>query len=251
MQLPKRLLPYFENAAYRTDDIGRSGSQVLIMPDKVLKIEKEGAESDNEHAMYAWLQGKLPVPRVYESFREAGFNYLLMDRVAGRMACDAREMQTPELAVRLLAEGLRLLWAVDIRDCPADQRLSRKLARAGERLEEGLVDAEDTEPDTLTRFASMQALYRHLTQSRPPEDAVFSHGDYCLPNVFFDGGKVSGFVDLGRSGVADRWQDVALCVRSLAYNFGTDRYRDVLLSELGLPCDEEKIDYYILLDEFF
>lgn len=251
MQLPKRLLPYVENEAYRTDEIGRSGSQVLILPGKVLKIERKCAESDNEHAMYAWLRGKLSVPRVFESFSEDGYNYLLMERAAGEMACGEGMMRDPQHAVSMLAKGLRALWSVDITDCPADQRLSSKLPRAKARLEAGLIDEGDTEPDTLTRFGSMQALYRYLDERRPEEDLVFSHGDYCLPNVFFDRGVVSAFIDLGRSGVADRWQDIALCVRSLAHNFGTDRYREMLLAELNLPCDAERIDYYILLDEFF
>jgi Phosphotransferase enzyme family len=33
-----------------------------------------------------------------------------------------------------------------------------------------------------------------------------SHGDYCLPNVLIDEeSRVTGYVDLGELGVADRW----------------------------------------------
>ncbi|MGN0355627.1 MAG: phosphotransferase [Muricoprocola sp.] len=31
-----------------------------------------------------------------------------------------------------------------------------------------------------------------------------SHGDFCLPNVFFKDGRVEGFIDLGDTGVGDK-----------------------------------------------
>lgn len=250
-RLPARLLPYLQGAPYREDEVGRSGSRVLLAADKVLKIERSGEESDNERAMYAFLQGKLPVPRVYESFCEDGVSYLLMERAAGEMACARERLKDPAHTVHLLAEGLKLLWRVDVKGCPADQRLCVKLPRAAARLAAGLVDPTDTEPGTLPRFGSLQALYRHLDENRPQEDLVFSHGDYCLPNVFLNADAVGGFIDLGRSGVADRYQDIALCVRSMEHNFGTARYTDRLFEELGIARDDFKIDYYILLDELF
>lgn len=251
MRLPGRLAPYLQDAPYQEDETGRSDSRVLLFPDKVLKIERSGAESDNERAMYAFLQDKLPVPRVYESFCEDGMNYLLLERVAGEMACFETRLMEPARTVHLLAEGIKRLWQVETANCPADQRLSEKLLRARARLEAGLVDPADTEPETLKRFGSLQALYRYLDENRPPEDLVFSHGDYCLPNVFLKADAVAGFIDLGRSGVADRFQDIALCVRSMAYNFGTARHTDQLFEELSVARDDAKIDYYILLDELF
>ena len=46
-------------------------------------------------------------------------------------------------------------------------------------------------------------------ENKPKEELALSHGDYCLPNVFFKDGKVSGFIDLGASGVADKYLDIA------------------------------------------
>ena len=100
-------------------------------------------------------------------------------------------------------------------------------------------------------------LHRWLTANKPPEDVCFTHGDYCLPNIYIDGEAVTGFVDVGRGGIADKWQDIALCVRSLGYNLGSmgnsekDKYIGLLFSRLGIEPDWNKTKYYILLDELF
>ena len=106
----------------------------------------------------------------------------------------------------------------------------------------------------------MSHLYDYLDQNRPKEDFVFSHGDFCLPNVFVTGSEITGFIDWGNGGIADRWQDVALCARSLKRNcmeYGIcgeakyQVYERFLFSELGLEPCEEKMRYYVLLDELF
>ena len=85
------------------------------------------------------------------------------------------------------------------------------------------------------------------------------HGDFCLPNIFFQGDCLSGMIDLGRAGLADRWQDIALCYRSLKHNYSGkyggkvyDNYNpDLFFDALGVEPDWEKLKYYILLDELF
>ena len=103
-------------------------------------------------------------------------------------------------------------------------------------------------------------LYNYLDHNRPVEDLVFSHGDFYLPNIFISGCDITGFLDLGNGGISDRWQDIALCVRTLRSrhmrfaNRGEDeyqRYKSLLFKELGIEPDEEKIRYFILLYEFF
>ncbi|HLX56069.1 MAG TPA: phosphotransferase, partial [Ktedonobacteraceae bacterium] len=59
------------------------------------------------------------------------------------------------------------------------------------------------------------------------------------------------FIDWGRAGIADRYQDLALAARSLAYNFGPG-WESLLWEAYGLQTvDAAKIAFYRLLDEFF
>lgn len=257
---PREIVRHIGDKAIQTENIGMSQAQVFYIDDMVLKLEPRDRESDNSLAMLRWLDGKLPVPRVLEAVDCGEQRYILMTRLAGEMACSSDSLSDPRKLVQLLAEGLRMLWAVDIEGCPGNQMLDRKLANARYQVENGLYDLSNVEPETFGEggFASPEKLLCWLEEHRPEEDPVLSHGDYCLPNVFFGDGRVSGFLDLGRCGVADRWQDIALCWRSLRHNFnGSYGYSDpdfdpdILFEELGIRPDWEKIRYYLLMDELF
>ncbi len=79
---------------------------------------------------------------------------------------------------------------------------------------------------------------------------ALDHGDYCLPNIVLQDWRLIGFVDWGRAGVADRYQDIALTVRSVGSNFGSE-WVDVLFEACGVEPDYAKVRFYMLLDEFF
>src|SRR5574344_918459 len=69
--------------------------------------------------------------------------------------------------------------------------------------------------------------------------------------VLFLRAALSGFIDLGRSGRADKWYDIAFCVRSIREDIGEEQYVELFFDLLGIKPDWEKIKYYILLDELF
>ena len=236
------------------DAIGKSDSEIILFDDVVLKIEKQREESDNEHRMLRWLQGRLPVPEVIAAETLNGFNYLLMSRVDGVMVCDESCLKHPETLIRLLAEGLKIIWAVDISHCPCLNNLENKLKLAKYRVENNLCDTDDAEPGTFEEngFKDPEDLLIWLIKNKPDEQYVLSHGDYCMPNIFVENGRISGFIDLGRAGIADKWQDIALCIRSIEHNLGMNgAYIKQLLNELDMEPDLGKIRYYILLDELF
>lgn len=262
LYLPQDLRRLVAGKPYTTDGIGQSGAFVFLFEDAVLKIRPETEETRTEHTMLTWLEGKLPVPRCLYRAAGDGTDYLLMSRAQGQMACDEAYMQNPKRLTAALAEALQRLWQVDVSDCPVRWDLDRKLAAARKNVERGEVDMENVEPDTFGEngFRDPAHLCRWLEENRPPEDLVLSHGDFCLPNIFLKNGKPSGFIDLGRAGVADRWQDIALCYRSLVHNYSgkyakrpapADFGPDELFTMLGIAPDWQKLRYYILLDELF
>lgn len=259
--IPSVLRERLEGMPYTVETIGFSGSTVLTFDDMVLKVENLTPAAVQMVEVMRWLSGKLPAPQVLHHEVCEGKSILLMSRVPGQMACARYWMERSDEMVTLLAEGLRMLWSVDISDCPRDRGLDNELADARRRVEAGLVTTEGAQPDTYGPggFASPEELLLWLENNRPDYDPVLSHGDYCLPNVFLQEGRVSGMIDLGDAGIADRWRDIALCWRSLRRNFDgsyggkvyPDFDPDLLLHKLDIPIDREKLRYYILLDELF
>lgn len=261
--VPQSIQALIRDREYRIDDVGLSDSSVICFEDMVLKIERAGEEAECEYKTLEWLAGKLPAPKILRFEKQNGFHYLLMSRMDGVMSCSEEYMKNPEELVRLLAQGLKLLWNVDTKGCPGWKGLDHKLRLARQRVEAGLCDMENVQEGTYGEngFENPAALLAWLEENRPQEEPVFSHGDYCLPNLFLKDGAVSGFLDLGRSGIADKYQDIALCYRSLRDNYngkyGKDRYAGLhfkpesLFEALDMEPDWEQINYYILLDELF
>lgn len=260
-EIPENMKKQVQRKSYVIDSAGCSGAHIILFDNNlVLKVEPKGNESDGEYHMMMWLQGRLPVPEVKGFYSDGKTNYLLMSKLKGNMACDSVIIKDTEKMVKLLAKGLKLLWQADINDCPRVINLDYKLEYALYRVNNNLIDLEDAEPETFGTdgFANPMELYEYLKDNRPEEEYVLVHGDYCLPNVFFDKDEVSGYLDLGRCGIADKWQDIALAVRSLEHNLEEvgnceefHKLYHLFFNELGLEPDEEKIKYYILLDEFF
>ena len=260
-KLPDSIKNELKNLTYEVDGIGMSGSGIFLFSDKVLKVQDDSEEAASEVQAMQWLTGRLSVPKVIAHEQEEGKSYLLMTRVAGRMACDKCYMRNPEKLVELLAQALQELWRVDISTCPLDWRLDRKLEAARFYVENNLVDIENVEPETFgpDGFKDPEELLKWLITHRPTEELVLSHGDFCLPNIYINDGDKFSFIDLGRTGIADKWQDIALGYRSLKHNYtgkySSEEYPDfdpnMLFEKLGLAPDWEKIRYYILLDELF
>jgi kanamycin kinase/aminoglycoside 3'-phosphotransferase-3 len=236
------------------DNIGCSTAGVYrYYNDKVsyyLKIQSTFNELKKEHEIMEWLQHKLPVPRKVYFKSYDGFDYLLMTEIEGEMICSDYILNDPEEAVKLLADGIKMLQSISIENCPFNNSLEVKLKEALYNIESDLVDMSDWEDNN--RFNTSIELLEYLKNNKPKGSTLaFTHRDYCLPNIFSKDNKISGFIDLGRSGIADIYQDIALCVRSLKHNFKTDNYTDLFFKHLGIQPNWEKIEYYILLDELF
>ncbi|MDR6881512.1 APH(3') family aminoglycoside O-phosphotransferase [Bacillus sp. 3255] len=255
-KLPDELAAKIGGYSWQRITLGQSQSRTYRLtgegPDMYLKIQSLTAVESlvGEKERLVWLQGTLPVPEVLFYGRDDADEYMLITEIAGINASDkCYESALPQL-MQQLAYGLKAVHRVEIAGCPFDQRLDVKIKEAAGRVERQQVDEDDF--DEARKGFSARELLKELQATRPAaEDIVFTHGDYCLPNIILHGGKVSGFIDWGRAGLADRYQDLALAVRSIRYNFGQEHVQ-AFLDAYGLAeLDEDKIRYYQLLDEFF
>lgn len=163
--------------------------------------------------------------------------------------------------MKILAEGLKALWEIPILNCPYNLSLDHKLNIEEQKIQQGLYKKPTGEDSTYhnSGFNSAEDLLYWLKNNKPDEDLVFSHGDLCLPNIFINQNKINGFIDLGQSGIADKYRDIALCYRSLKDNlsgvYSGKIYSNFNLSDffdaLDISPDYDKIAYYILLDELY
>lgn len=261
LQFPSKIKLWIDKKPFTVDDIGMSGNQVLIFEDMVLKIEENASSMAEQVRVMQWLEGKISVPQVLAYEEQDGKGYLLMSKMGGKMSCDSYYLERPHLLLEALACGLKMLWEVDIRQCPCIRDLDTVLKEARMRVENHLVDMDAVEAETFGEggFESPKHLLEWLERNQPSLEPVFSHGDYCLPNIFLEDGLITGFIDLGKAGIGDKWNDIALCYRSLKHNFdgtyGGKVYEDfnpnMLFEKLEIEPDWEKINYYLLLDELF
>lgn len=262
MHIPDAIRKIIIDKPFTEDNIGMSGSRILMFDEYVLKIEKFPKENDGTVEMMGWLEGKIPVPKLLKYETDENNQYILMSRIKGKMACDKYYLERPGEMVSLLAQALKMLWNVDVSDCPRNRNIEAELKEARYRVENGLVDMDNVEPETFGdggRFSNPEELLKWLEEHRPDYEPVLSHGDFCLPNIFFKDGSIEGFIDLGDTGVGDKWRDIALCYRSLKHNFDgsfggkiyEDFSPDILFEKLDLEPNREKLEYYILLDELF
>ncbi|WP_027683665.1 APH(3')-II family aminoglycoside O-phosphotransferase [Rhizobium leguminosarum] len=246
-------------AGYRfeRDALGRSAASVfrleaLGLPALYLKVEEAGdfGELADEAARLRWLQSSgLPCPVVIARESDGVHNRLLISALPGNDLASATAL-TPLARVELLAAALLNLHRLPIASCPFDHRLERRIAAAKARMQAGIVDETDFDETRLGKSA--EALFAELESRRPgSEDLVVTHGDACLPNFIASDGRFSGYIDCSRLGVADRYQDIALACRSIAYNFGAALVQP-FLDRYGMPAtDPTRLGYYQLLDEFF
>lgn len=252
----KKVLPQIRGYEPEEVTVGRSTSTVyrLVSPGMPTLFLKTGIEADTaaliaEHDRLRWLAGRASVPRVVNFAVDANRATLLIEGLAGVNGAEVPARLWQQVTVQFAVE-LRRLHSVDPSACPFDHTLEQVLPAARARAMAGRVDETDFDVERLGHTAI--ELLGPLYQERPEcEEIVVTHGDACLPNVNFDGGTFSGFVDCGRCGRADRYQDLALAARSIDRNFGA-KFVAEFFGAYGIDSvDAAKVSYYQLVDEFF
>lgn len=259
MQIPASIKRRIGVQKGKLDSIGCSDAKVLMFDDMVLKIQQDSNSAGNEHRMTRWLKGRLRVPDIIEEAYVDGTRFLLMSRIPGKHLCEEDILDQQELLAEVVADGLKQLWAVDISGCPTDRTIEQKFREIETGIRNNTITMDNARQEATYGpggFNSPSELFDWLVKHRPAEEKVLSHGDYCLPNIFCNGKKLTGFIDLGLSGVADKWVDIEMVLWSMWAN-STGQFggkcrpfdRNMLFDALGMKPDEDKLRYYGLLNE--
>ncbi len=257
--IPVGLTDAVAGYGWARDRVGESGGAVYRLhgradaPDLYLKHGRDAVADDvvAEMVRLRWLADRLPVPRVVRFMATPDAAWLLTTALPGETAWQMldREPQQAAVVVDALAAFLGRLHAIPVATCPfvADHRYRLEQVRA--RIDAGLVDEDDF--DAARAGWSAERVWSAMQALLPLSvDAVVTHGDYSLDNLLLCDGRVVGCIDVGRAGVADRYQDLAILANCLG-EFG-DALPERMFDRYGIAApDRAKIDFHLMLDELF
>ena len=177
-------------------------------------------------------------------------DYLLTERVSGEDLCDPLYMSDPKRTCDVMGEKLRELHSLDLSDCPIKNRTAEYLYTVEKNFKNGVFD-DSFLPLQMKGITAPEAYGIVLENKHKLRADTLIHGDFCLPNIMFDNWDFSGFIDLGNAGVADRHIDLFWGAWTLAYNFGTDIYRDRFFDAYGRDRVDEDMISLVALCECF
>ena len=175
----------------------------------------------------AWAEAEIGEP-----VREADVVYLLEDRRTTRLVTESGRVYFLKLAPGLRPERERLDWLRDRLPVPDVRAFEERggfdrLLTSGLPGEDLTTERQRADPDRVvellaTALRRIHALDPSECPFRGPGegDEVVVHGDACLPNFLVDGGRLSGYVDLGACRVASPEVDLEAAVWSLRHNLG-------------------------------
>lgn len=245
--VPAELQAHVDGYTFERTTLGKASETYRLTrrdhPTRYLKI---ASDLSREHARLLWAVGRLPVPQVVAFVASAAEHYLLLDELPGTPVEFAAELSIADRVCHL-AQTMRILHSIPIAGCPFDSRIAARLADAEVNVREGKVDESDFDEERQGRSAaSILAELRAFPSFT--EDLVVTHGDFTLSNIFVN---PAGLLDLGRLGIADRHQDIALVLRDIEGDFGAG-WSDAFVTAYGIGAiDDTRITFFRLLDELF
>lgn len=205
------------------DEIGRSESTVvkLSKDSEVLYLKIGKGSIQNLNKVLLFLEDKdVIAPKVINSGRYKDYYYVLMTECRGKMTYELDPLFAAEVLGRTLKKIHQLPHPTGV--LVKDKNHYHKELM---KIEKDKLSEDD------------QLFISHFDSISLQDDLVFSHGDYCLPNILYDG-KNASLIDLDYAGVTFRYSDILDCIWSLEYNFHTSIYTDTFLQAYGI----EKLD---------
>jgi kanamycin kinase len=229
---------------WRLEKTAEPAARVRFM--KVLRSGHSPTAADEAERM-TWARDYLPVPEVLDRGSDGTVDWIVTRALDGLDATRHPLRADPARLVPIVARGLAAFHrAAPVEKCPFDFRAPRAMAHARRRVRDGIARPTDLHPEYahLTLDEALRELERLAPET---EDLVVCHGDYCMPNVLLgETGAITGYVDLGELGVADRWWDVAIGAWSTTWNIGPE-WEELFYESYGIEPDPDRIRFSRLL----
>ncbi len=235
---PPEFLPLLTNADVYDNSCSRSARVYFIdRADGYYLKSAPSGQLAREATMTAYFYRQGLGAEVLLYLPSAERDWLLTRRLPGEDATHARYIGDPARLAVLIGERLRALHERKPIECPGADYLKEYLALSERHYQTGAYDTSHF-PDNFGYRSAAEA-WNMLEKGKVLLCAdTLIHGDYCLPNILLDDWHFSGFIDLGRSGIADRHIDLFWGIWSLSFNLGTYDYADRFLDAYGRDAVE-------------
>jgi aminoglycoside phosphotransferase len=235
-------------------EAGMSDAAVLRIgasPPRYLKIgERHAADAlRQEIARTRWLSRQgVQVPRLLRTLESADVAAMLTAELPGVAVADC-ERPIPEI-VEIIARGFAGLHALPTADCPFDESVAARLARARALIARG--DVDPAHFDWRNRQLSPQQLYDRIAPRAPAAGtAVVVHGDATFENVRIDAAGTLGLLDCGHAGRGDRYVDLERIAGEIAEHFGA-QWLTAFRRGYGIETwDDDRAAFFADLYELF
>ncbi|WP_073739280.1 APH(3'') family aminoglycoside O-phosphotransferase [Streptomyces sp. CB02488] len=259
---PSPVLLGVDDGGWSPVTAGESGATVFRSADATRYAKcvpaAAAAELEAERDRAVWLSGQgVPGPRVLD-WRSGDDGACLVTRAVSGIPADQVPAEDLWTAWEHIADAVRRLHEAPVSQCPFRRSLDTTVALAGDVVARDAVSPEFLPVDQRQTPTPelLDRLTRQVSRRREQEaaDTVVCHGDLCLPNIILDPQtlEVSGFIDLGRLGLADRYADLALLLAN-ARETWTDEEQaraadTALAARYGIALDHDRLRFYLHLD---
>lgn len=206
-------------------------ARVYYISDKHLYLKRAPLGTLEKEAVLTRYFGSIGLGATVFSYTSDKYDWLLTSEVKGEDLTHETYVSRPELLAEKLGVTLRMLHFLPTDACPV-RRTESYLKSAEFGYENKRYDAT-LFPDNWG-YASPEEAWSVIKSKRHElESNTLIHGDYCLPNIMFDGDRFSGFIDVGNGGIGDRHIDLFWGAWTLQFNLKTDRYKDIFFDAYG------------------
>ena len=254
---PTSLLNRIDTQSIAQHDLGRLGNHIFrvavkYMGPAYLKTGRGIAGQDllQECQRLEWIGIRLPVPQVICCEEKDGISYVLISELQGQPSHQVLEEVSVPVAIERLAEALKSIHSMPVENCPFDQVVENDLEESARRVGLPGLDVDAFVADT---GVQPEELLARLTEqaSKMESKPVFTHGDFCFPNLLLNGTETSGIVDWGIAGVSDINRDFMSIELTVKRNCGAEWIPAFYEAYGPNNADPERIRFFWLLDRFF